>query len=67
MEHLFTTYYKQGSDEHFEYAFDRIMFPLKFISGNRIHSFSVQTAKVPPGEDRASLHSQQVEVRVPFY
>lgn len=67
MEHLFIAYYKQGSDEHFEFAFDRIMFPLRFISGSRIHSFSLQTAQVPSGKDPASLHSQQMEVRVPFY
>lgn len=27
VEHLFITSYKQGSDNYFEYSFDRIMFP----------------------------------------
>lgn len=64
VEHLFITSYKQGSDNYFEYSFDRIMFPWWFISGDRIHTFSLQIATMPSGKHRTSLHSRQLGVRL---
>ena len=49
------------------YSLRQNQFALGFISGNRIHSFSLHVANMPSGSDRTSLHSQELGVIFPFY